>query len=118
MTEQQDGGFHVRVEGGNTGQIIAGEHNVALQHQAATNPVDISRLTEFTRAVHQAASVLNLSPDQERELARLTTEILRTADAPDPDHSRLRTLGQSLRTVLEGAAAGALTSGLLGMWTP
>ncbi|MGP3925533.1 hypothetical protein [Streptomyces sp. 8N616] len=117
MTEQDAGSYRLRMEGDNSGQIVIGDGNSVVVGQAAES-VDVARLAEFAQAVSQAIPVLGLREERQRTAEELTRQILQAADEPGADPRRLRALGQSLRAVLEGAVAGALSAGLLAIWTP
>jgi hypothetical protein len=99
------------------GQVVVGRGNIVHGHSAPA-PIDLEALTRFATAVMQALPALRLDPPEHHEAEVLTGEILRASEQDAPDQARLRTLGHSLRTVVEGAAAGALGSGLLSIWTP
>ncbi|MGI8336397.1 hypothetical protein ACRYCC_41195 [Actinomadura scrupuli] len=117
MAENDRDGHYLHVGGDVSGQILVGTGNAATMGPAE-NAVDLSRLTEFARAVGQALPVLGVSEEQRRAAEELVREIVAGAGEPAADHRRLRTLGQSLRVIVEGAAAGALTSGLFSIWVP
>jgi hypothetical protein len=104
------------IGGDASGQITVGDNNISIMNQAET--VDIEKLVKFATAVKKALPVLDLEEDEQRSAEGYTVEILGSAKEPAPDHGRLRQIGRSLRTILEGAAGNALASGLLGMWSP
>jgi hypothetical protein len=107
----------LRIKGDIHGQLVIGRNNNVVMGGRA-DVIDLPRLTGFTEAVAQALPALALDPDRQRTARQLAAAILREAGEDRPDPSRLRELGRSLRTVVEGAAAGALTSGILAMWSP
>ncbi|WP_208903977.1 hypothetical protein [Streptomyces incarnatus] len=123
MTEPQDrpdelgDRYDLRIKGDIQGQLVLGRNNEVVMG-GPVGAVDLPRLTRFAEAIAQALPALDLDADQQRAVHQLTAAVLREAGENQPDHSRLREMGRSLRTVLEGAAAGALTSGILGMWSP
>ncbi|MFF3325222.1 hypothetical protein [Streptomyces sp. NPDC002889] len=100
-----------------TGQVVIGRDNTVTASGPATT-LNLPELLRFTNAVVQALPVLVMTAERQQVVQALTAEILQAADQGEPDHRNLRQLGQSLRTMLEGAAAGALGSGLLSLWTP
>jgi hypothetical protein len=107
MNEQRG----VRV-GDVSGQVVVGDHNTVTSGEA---PLNLTELLRFAQAVAEALPALRLDPVRQEEAQALATEIL-AADGPEPDRRRLRQAGRTLRTIVEGAAANALASGLLGIW--
>jgi hypothetical protein len=109
--------YDLRIKGDIQGQLVLGRNNEVVMGGPA-NGVDLPRLTRFAEAIAEALPVLDLDAGQQRVVRQLAAAVLREAGEDQPDHSRLREMGRTLRTVLEGAAAGALTSGILTMWSP
>ncbi|MBM0240282.1 hypothetical protein JNW88_30030 [Micromonospora sp. ATA32] len=91
-----------------------------VERQVAENiggePLDIEALRKFAQATVRALPGLGLSEQQQRAASALADDIASTASQPNPDPRKLRALGRTLRTIVEGAAAGALTSGVLSLW--
>jgi hypothetical protein len=98
--------------------VIVGSHGVTQHADIAVHSadVDVAALVRFAEAVAQALPVLTLAPHEQKDAGTLTGEIIEAASQPRPDHRRLRALGQSLRTILEGAASNVLAAGLLALW--
>ena len=98
--------------------VIVGSHGVTQRagHAVQSANLDVAALTRFAEAVAQALPVLALASREQEDAATLTGEIIQEASQPGPDHRRLRALGQSLRTILEGAAGNVLAAGLLALW--
>ncbi|MFD8229885.1 hypothetical protein ACFV16_38160 [Streptomyces massasporeus] len=123
MTETQDrpdelgDRYDLRIKGDIQGQLVLGRNNEVVMGGPA-GVVDLPRLAKFAEAIVQALPALNLDANQQRAVCELAAAVVREAREDHPDHSRLREMGRALRTVLEGAAAGALTSGILSMWSP
>jgi hypothetical protein len=108
---------HLDIEGDVHGQIVIGRNN-RVTARGETHAVDLPRLIRFAEAVMDAVPVLRLAEDQGHTALALAADVLAAASQPEPDHRRLRAVGHSLRTIIEGAAAGALSSGLLAIWHP
>ncbi|MFB4317239.1 hypothetical protein [Actinomadura sp. 21ATH] len=104
--------YDVHIGGPVSGQLAIGPNNTIT----SSGTVDVSALGRFTEAVAQALPTLELDDEQKQQALDLIEEIARTAQAPQPDHARLRTLGHSLRTVLENAAGSALIPALQALW--
>lgn len=100
--------------------VIVGSRGVTQQAGDAiqSSGVDVAALVTFAETVAQALPVLALSPGEQDAAQVLTGQIVEEASRPASDHSRLRALGGSLRTILEGAAGNALAAMLLGLWHP
>jgi hypothetical protein len=100
--------------------VIVGSRGVTQQAGDAiqSSGVDVAALLRFAETVAQALPVLGLSPGDQDAAQVLTGQIVQVASRPESDHSRLKALGDSLRTVLEGAAGNALAAVLLGLWHP
>jgi hypothetical protein len=98
--------------------VIVGSHGVTQRAGDAVQSanVDVAALARFAEAVAQALPALALEPREAEDARTLTGEIMHTASQPRPDHRRLRALGQSLRTILEGAASNVLAAALLALW--
>lgn len=98
--------------------VIVGSHDITQRAGDAIQQasVDIAALTRFAEAVAQALPALALTPGEQQATGTLTSEIIQAASQPEPDHRRLRALGRSLRTVLEGAVGNVLAAGLLTLW--
>lgn len=98
--------------------VIVGSQGVTQRAGDAvqSTEVDISALARFAEAVSQALPVLALAPREQHEARILTGEIIRASSQPETDHRRLKALGQSLRTILEGTAGNVLAAALLGLW--
>ncbi|TDD63659.1 hypothetical protein [Actinomadura rubrisoli] len=112
---QRPRGHWVEVTGPvSNGQITVGDNNVVISADGEP-AVDVPALAEFARAVRQALPSLDLGP-REEAARELTERLLEAVDDPEPDPGRLRALGRSLRTVLEGGAGGVLSTVLLNMW--
>lgn len=98
--------------------VVVGSHGVAQRTGDITQSsgIDVDALLRFAQAAAQALPGLALAPREHEEVVALTGEIIRASSQPAKDHSRLRALGQSLRTVLEGTAGNVLAAALLGLW--
>ncbi len=96
---------------------IGSSHVVQSAGNVGDRQVDITALLRFAQAVAPALPVLGLMPEQEQAAAAIAVEIDRLAEAPTPDHPRLRALGVTLRSIVEGAATSALAAGLTSLWT-
>ncbi|MGW3426263.1 hypothetical protein [Streptomyces phaeochromogenes] len=116
MNQSQPDRYNVRTRNV-TGQVVVGRDNTVTTSSVDT-PVDLSELLRFAEAVIQAFPALALTANQQQVVQTIAAEIQQAANQVEPNHGRLRQLGQSLRTVLEGGAAGALSSGLLSLWSP
>jgi hypothetical protein len=92
---------------GNHNQIAANsKHTSQIQ---AGGSVDV---TALRRAVDQAREILphaGLPAEQCAEAMRVAAEIVTEADSPQPDHGKLRTLAEQLKTWLP-LATSMLTS--------
>jgi len=116
VSEQGGSSFKIDVGGDISGSVVFGNANVVSFGGSA--PVDVAGLIEFAREVRRALPALDLSEERRGEVADLAAAILRSAEERPADTSRLRGLGSSLRAIVEGAAAGALGTTLLSLWTP
>lgn len=98
--------------------VIVGSHDVTQRSGDAVQStnVDVVALARFAEAVAQALPALALDSHETASARSLAGEIIQTASQPRPDHSRLRALGQSLRTTLEGAAGNVLAAALMALW--
>lgn len=99
--------------------VIVGSHDVTQQRSGdavQSANVDVAALTRFAEAVAQALPALALESHETASARSLAGEIIQTASQPRPDHRRLRALGQSLRTILEGAAGNVLAATLTALW--
>lgn len=117
MSEQEPRGHQVKVSGQvHQGSITVGDNNTVISSYGEPD-VEVKAVADFARAVRQALPSLDLGPEQET-VRRLAEQLLEAAEAPQPDHRRLRALGQSLRTILESGIGGALGEALLNGWHP
>jgi hypothetical protein len=98
--------------------LIVGSHDITQHAGNAIQQasIDVAALTKFAQAVAQALPALALLPEKQEAAGTLTGEIIQAASQPEPDHPKLRALGRSLRTILEGAAGNALAAVLLTLW--
>ena len=113
------GSMMVTIHGPASG-VIVGSHGVTQHAGDAVESagVDVAALARFAETVAQALPALALVPVDQQAAKILTGQIIRAGSEPEPDHPKLRTLGRSLRAILEGAAGNALASGLLALWHP
>lgn len=121
MAEQTPSFTSIDINGDMPGQLVIGNGNVVSTGPPAAPPdaaSDAARLAEFAREVRRALPELDLPEERRAEIESLVEGILRPAGERPPDHQRVRALGQSLRTVLEGSTAGVLSSVLLAGWPP
>jgi hypothetical protein len=101
-----------------TGNVAIGSaHVVQSAGDIGIERTDIAGLQKYAEAIVAVLPVLALAPDQYRAVEAMAAEIRQLAEVPTPDHPRLRALGTTLRSILEGAATGALATGLSSLWT-
>ncbi|QXJ22785.1 hypothetical protein AGRA3207_003845 [Actinomadura graeca] len=105
---------------GPTGNLVIGDgsirQGIGFVAQNDNDAVDVGAIRRFAEAVEQAIPALNLSMEAQHQVDELLFEIAQAAAVKRPDHNRLRVLGNSLRTLLEGTAGGVLSGVLLGLW--
>jgi len=102
---------------GPTGNVAIGSaYVVQSAGTVGDQHVDIAALQRFSKAVLPALPVLGLTPEQEQAAEAIAAEIDQLADEPEPDHPKLRALGSTLRSIVEGAATSALATGLSSLW--
>lgn len=109
----------VTIQGPASGVVVGSPG--AVQHAGdvvQSSGVDVAALAKFAEAVVQALPVLALPPGDQQAVQALTGQIAKAASDPAPDHFRLKALGGSLRTIIEGAAGNVLAAALLGLWHP
>lgn len=100
--------------------LVVGSNGVT-QHTGdavQSGGADVNALAKFAETVAQALPALALAPEEQQAAQVLTGEIVKAASEPKPDHPRLKALGCTLRTILEGAAGNVLATVLLGLWHP
>lgn len=100
--------------------LVVGSNDVTQYTGDAvqSSGADVSALAKFAETVAQALPALALAPGDQQAAQVLTGQIVEAASEPKPDHRKLKALGCTLRTILEGAAGNALASVLLGLWHP
>ncbi|TVZ00027.1 hypothetical protein EAS64_38770 [Trebonia kvetii] len=98
--------------------VVVGSHGVTQRAGDAvqTTQLDVAALARFADAVALALPALGLAPREQEDARILTGEIVQAASKLRPDQHKLRVLGQSLRTILEGTASNVLAATLLGLW--
>jgi hypothetical protein len=109
----------VTIQGPASG-VVVGSHGV-VQHAGdvvQSSGLDVAALAKFAEAVAQALPALALPLGDQQAVQALTGQIDKAASESVSDHSRLKALGSSLRTILEGAAGNVLAAALLGLWHP